>query len=113
MWIDIPHGQGRRQLAQGYEGTHLLGLLFLEVLNLLAKDLGASLVLPKGSESVVVVVHGLLCQKVSCYPLGSILGAMANPVLCLLCLEVGHWGAHPRMATPPQHIRNPHPVPLR
>lgn len=38
----------------------LLGLLLLEVLNFLAKDLGACLVLPKGSESVLVVVHGLL-----------------------------------------------------
>lgn len=98
--IDIPQGEGSQPRAS--ESTHLLGLLLLEVLNFLAKDLGACLVLPKGSESVLVVVHGLLCQKVSCYLLGSILGSMANPVLCCLCLEVGHWGAQ-NSNTPTAH----------
>lgn len=61
------------------------------MLNLLAEDGGAGSVLPKGCEPILVVVHGLLCQKVPCYPLDSTLGAMAKPVLCCLGLRSVIW----------------------
>lgn len=79
------------------------------MLNLLAKDVGAGLVLPKRSEPVLVVVHGLFCQKRPCDPLGWTLGAMANSVLCCVWKLV-IWKPTLQKATSPPQIRHPHPV---
>lgn len=65
--------------------TYLLGLLLLEVLDLLAEQVGAGLGLLEGSVPVLVVLHGLLCWKEPCYPLGE----------CLLSLRKGRRLAQP------------------
>lgn len=52
-----------RLCGQRRPRSHLLGLLFLEVPHFLAEYTGAGLVLAEGGLPVLVVVHGLLCQK--------------------------------------------------